>query len=110
MVISARIKHCLCKSQAKRPTDQVDAVGVRSICKSTRTTAQYHRPRAGWQCYMIKSENIDLRVLAERYRETAGYYVQEEQAKQHFVYLLNDLKKAGYNVKAMEEVLDNWTV
>jgi len=57
---------------------------------------------------MIKAEMLDLKNLAERYRETAGYYIQPEQSKKNLGYLIADLEKAQIDARPLREMIDTW--
>jgi hypothetical protein len=57
---------------------------------------------------MIKAENMDLTSLAQRYRETAGYYIRPEQCKTNLHYLIQDLETEGLDPSPLKEMSDLW--
>jgi hypothetical protein len=58
---------------------------------------------------MIKSENLDLQMLAERYKETAGYYFYPERCKQNLQYLIAEMDLQQLNTDALREMNEQWT-
>ncbi len=57
---------------------------------------------------MITAETLDLRLLANRYLETAQYYYNEAQCKQKLVYLIDELKRQKLEYRPLEEMLESW--
>jgi hypothetical protein len=57
---------------------------------------------------MIKSENIDLFKLGQRYKETAGYYFNPPNCKTNLTYLIADLKEHKFDTSALEEMNTQW--
>lgn len=57
---------------------------------------------------MIKSEGVDLIALAERYRETAGYYFHPEICKKNLGYLIADLEKESIDATPLKEMMEKW--
>lgn len=59
---------------------------------------------------MIQAEKIDLRGLANRYHETAGYYFNPEVCKKNLEYLIAELKRFDMEADPLIEILHRWTV
>jgi hypothetical protein len=57
---------------------------------------------------MIKSEGLDLNALAERYKETAGYYFHPEICKKNLGYLIADLEKENIDATPLKEMTEQW--
>lgn len=58
---------------------------------------------------MIRAENIDLVELAERYKETAGYYYNPETCKKNLGYLIKDLEEQQIDATPLREMSEQWT-
>ena len=58
---------------------------------------------------MIKAENIDLTQLAERYKETAGYYYSPETCKKNLGYLITDMEEQKIDATPLREMSEQWT-
>lgn len=58
---------------------------------------------------MIKSEKLDLHLLAERYKETAGYYYNPVACKTNIAYLITELELNGMNATTLKEMISTWT-
>ena len=58
---------------------------------------------------MIKAGNIDLTELAERYKETAGYYYSPETCKKNLGYLIKDLEEQQIDATPLREMSEQWT-
>ncbi len=59
---------------------------------------------------MIKAENMDLEQLAERYKETAGYYYHPQICKKNLGYLITDLKEQNIDATPLQEMYEQWTL
>ncbi len=59
---------------------------------------------------MITSEHLDLKALAERYRETAGYYFHPELCKKNLGYLISDMEKQQIDPTPLKEMSEQWRV
>jgi hypothetical protein len=57
---------------------------------------------------MIKAERLDLTGLAQRYKETAGYYIRPERCKTNLQYLIEDLEKEKIDASPLKEMSDQW--
>lgn len=57
---------------------------------------------------MIKSETINLGALAERYKETAGYYYNPNTCKTNLAYLIADLEQSGIDATPLKEMNKSW--
>ncbi|MCC7531068.1 MAG: hypothetical protein IT342_21290 [Candidatus Melainabacteria bacterium] len=58
---------------------------------------------------MIKAENLDLRKLAERYKETAGYYYSPATCKKNLGYLIKDMEEQQIDATPLREMSEKWT-
>jgi len=58
---------------------------------------------------MIQAENLDLQALAQRYKETAGYYYFPEKCKTNLQYLIDELKERRIDATPLEEMSSQWT-
>lgn len=58
---------------------------------------------------MIKSEKIDLAALAERYKETAGYYYNPPSCKKNLDYLIAELELERLDAAPLKEMSEQWT-
>jgi hypothetical protein len=58
---------------------------------------------------MIKAESIDLGKLAQRYKETAGYYYDSPKCKKNLTYLIEDLEKENINATPLKKMSKEWT-
>jgi|AGTN01.2.fsa_nt_gi hypothetical protein len=57
---------------------------------------------------LIRSENLDLSALAERYRETAGYYYNPADCKKKLGYLIAELDAQGIDSSPLKEMSKQW--
>jgi hypothetical protein len=58
---------------------------------------------------MIKRENVDMAVLASRYRETASYYYNPATCKTNLGYLIAELEKERVECTALKDTIEQWT-
>lgn len=57
---------------------------------------------------MIKTESMDLKKLAERYKETADYYYNSAACKTNLRYLISALDEAGLSSIPLKELYESW--
>jgi hypothetical protein len=58
---------------------------------------------------MIKTEKVDLKQLAQRYKETAGYYYNPAECKKNFGYLIGALDEQSIDTTLLREMDEQWT-
>lgn len=58
---------------------------------------------------IIKAENLDLTALAERYKETAGYYYNPQLCKKNLGYLIREMELESLDATPLREMSDQWT-
>lgn len=58
---------------------------------------------------MIKKEKMNLSELAERYKETAGYYYNPESCKKSLGYLIAGLEDEKIDATPLREMSKKWT-
>lgn len=57
---------------------------------------------------LLKSEDLDLQQLAERYKETASYYTHPTDPKKHLKYLIDEMKLEKLDSTDLEEMYKKW--
>ena len=57
---------------------------------------------------LLHSESIDLRRLAQRYKETADYYYNPATCKKNLQYLIKGMSLEGMNVLPLKEMSKQW--
>ncbi len=58
---------------------------------------------------MIRAENIDLRFLAERYKETASYQTNPPLCKTKLSYLIQEMLEQKFDATPLQEMFEQWT-
>ena len=59
---------------------------------------------------LLKAEKMDLSSLAQRYKETAGYYIDPAQCRRNLGYLIHAMEKQRMKTAPLKEVFDKWKI
>lgn len=58
---------------------------------------------------LLQAEKIDLQHLAQRYKETADYYINPPLCKKHLGYLIDEMSRQKIDATALMEMNSTWT-